>query len=283
MGLTINTNIASLNAQSNLNSTTKGLNNALKRLSTGLRINSAKDDAAGLGISNGMTAQIRGMNQAVRNANDAISLSQTAEGALQESNSILQRMRELAVQSSNGTYTTSDRDSLQAEFSQLQAELDRIAGATEFNGTNLLSGGFSSKIFQIGANAGQTISLTIGSGTAAQSMTAAGLSVGTAMISIGGTASAGTLSTAITQIDTAISRIDSVRSKLGAFQNRLDSTISNLSNITENITASRSRIMDADFAAETAAMTRSQILQQSGVAMLSQANMMPQAALSLLG
>lgn len=282
MAIIVNTNVASLVAQRNLNTTNKALHTSLQRLSSGLRINSARDDAAGLAISNKMTAQIRGLNQAVRNSNDAISFAQTAEGALQESTNILQRMRELAVQSSNGTYSSGDRDSMQEEFGQLMSELTRIAENTKFNGVVLLNAGISQKTFHIGADAGQTISLTIGyTGASAQAMTAGGLSVNGA--AIGGGASAGTLSGAITSIDTAISRVDTVRGKLGAFQNRLDSTVSNLTNISENISASRSRIMDADFAQETATMTRAQILQQSGIAMLTQSNMIPQAALSLLG
>ena len=474
MGMVINTNVAALNAQRSLGKTQGMLNQSLQRLSSGLRINSAKDDAAGLAISNRMTAQIRGMNQAIRNANDGISLSQTAEGALQESATILQRIRELSVQSANDTNTVSDRASLQAEASQLQAELDRIALTTEFNGTRILDGSFSGATFQVGANAGQTITfgiasakasaiggiadetgtevadaaaaditIAIGSGTAQSISSSANFAVtgdtyrgansayakaaaindanisslsatastsgtqtmgiigGTALdtytLSINGTAiySGADVSTAltITQVrdainaatantgviasvsggditlvaadgqdiavsesgtgfvvgtdgisitggdfadtlrgsislsatdtidlegtvanigftgdiakdtlgvdsidittrsgaDTGIKRVDAaleaigvMRGGLGAIQNRFESTISNLQNVSENISAARSRILDADFASETAELTKAQILQQAGVAMLAQANMLPQTVLSLL-
>jgi flagellin len=476
MALTINTNVMSLNAQRNLGKSQGSLNKSMERLSSGLRINSAKDDAAGLAISDRMTSQIRGLNQASRNANDGISLAQTAEGALQETTNILQRMRELAVQSANDTNTSSDRSSLQAEVTQLQSEIDRIAGTTTFNGQRLLDGSFSAATFQVGANAGETISfgiasakgsamgaiaeatgtavsanvtsditLTLGSGTAqaisnssnyvgtenGQDGTSAyakaaalndagipgfsatastsvvstvaaiggttgdtytldingtsifsGTAVDTALtntalrdqinlsssdtgviatlsggdltltaadgrnitvtesgtgfvantdglagdaditsgtavrgaitmsatetIAVGGTqgdigfTSAGvaldangvdsidisTLSgaqTAIKRVDAAISTVDSIRGDLGAVQNRFESTIANLQNISENISAARSRILDADIAMETSAMTKSNILQQAGVSILAQANQTPQLALSLLG
>jgi flagellin len=475
MAITINTNVASLNAQRNLNQSQDSLGTAMQRLSSGLRINSAKDDAAGLAISDRMTAQIRGLNQAARNANDGISLAQTAEGALQESTNILQRMREIAVQSANDTNTASDRASLQAEVSQLQEELDRIAGTTEFNGQRLLDGSFSSATFQVGANAGQTISfgiasakassigqianatgtevsasaatnitLAVGGGaatnvsssdnfavsgdtyrdgssayakaaaindtgltglsatastTGTQTMGAiggtaldtytlsingvsiySGLDVSTSLtstelrdqinanssetgviasenagditltasdgrnidvsesgtgftagtdgltvtggdfdgtlrgtielsatdtIDIGGTqadigfTSAGVakdnlgvnsadVSTrsgaaeAIKRVDSAIASIDDIRGDLGAVQNRFESTIANLNNVSENLSAARSRIMDADIARETSEMTKQNVLQQAGVSILAQANQAPQIALSLL-
>jgi flagellin len=397
MALTINTNVASLNAQRNLGSSQADLNTSMQRLSSGLRINSAKDDAAGLAISDRMTAQIRGLNQAARNANDGISLAQTAEGALQESTNILQRIRELAVQSANDTNTQNDRESLQAEVSQLQDELDRIADTTQFNGKTLLNGdqvGDDAFTFQVGANAGveQTISFGIDSAKTAElgeagevlasavaatestsdleftadtagvdgntdftldfasgtvSATSATLNAETGVItvSIGTASGAGTASSvaaaldaeldsegytvaaasgasttftsgdenvsvsiegganeaavstvdgidistrlgavaAITSVDNALSEIDSARGELGAVQNRFESTISNLQNVSENLTAARSRILDADIAQETSAMTKNNILQQAGVSILAQANQAPQLALSLLG
>jgi len=274
--LTVNTNVGSLNAQRNLSQSQGALSKSMQRLSSGLRINSAKDDAAGLAISDRMTSQIRGLNQAVRNANDGISLAQTAEGALSETTNILQRMRELAVQSSNGTNTTADRSSLNAEFSQLQSEIDRIADNTKFNGQVLLDGTFSGTgngmSFQIGADANQTISVTIGAATTAV--------LGVDTLSVGSATGA---QSAISAIDTAISSVDTTRGSLGAVQNRFESTISNLSNISENLSAARSRILDADVAAETSAMTKNNILQQAGVSILAQANQTPQLALSLLG
>jgi len=474
MALTVNTNVAALNAQRNLGSTQGALNKSLQRLSSGLRINSAKDDAAGLAISDRMTSQIRGLNQATRNANDGISMAQTAEGALQESTNILQRMRELSIQSANDTNTTSDRASLQAEVSQLVSELDRIAQTTSFNGQKLLNGSFSEASFHIGPDAGQTISFSIGSAKAASvgsiadatgtevadaaatdltiavgsgvatsigssadfavsgdtyrgansayakaaaindaniaSLTASASTAGTQTVgAIGGTALdtysltingvqiytdadvasglsnaalrdaingvssstsviasleggdltltaadgrdiavtesgtgfvAGTdgitvtggdfadtlrgavslgatdtidiegtmanigftadiskdtlgvdsvdisdksgANTAIKRIDAALASISGIRGTLGAVQSRFESTIANLQSVSENVSAARARIMDADFAAETANMTRAQVMQQAGVAMLAQANQLPQAALSLL-
>jgi flagellin len=271
MAIVINTNIASLNAQRNLNSSQLGLNRSMQRLSSGLRINSAKDDAAGLAISDRMTAQIRGLNQAARNAQDGISLAQTAEGALNETTNLLQRMRELAVQSANDTNTGADRGSLHAEFSQLISEITRISDQTQFNNRGVLNGSVNGAVFHIGANAGQTISLTITDHDA----TALGINALTVSTQTGA-------NTAITTIDTAIGTVDGTRGKLGAVMNRLESTIANLSNVSENISASRSRIIDADIAQETSAMTKNNILQQAGVSVLAQANQTPQLALSLL-
>ncbi len=282
MALTINTNVASLNAQRNLGKSQGALNKSMQRLSSGLRINSAKDDAAGLAISDRMTSQIRGLNQAARNANDGISLAQTAEGALQETTNILQRMRELAVQSANDTNTSDDRSSLNAEFSQLISEIDRIADTTSFNGKVLLSGGFTSTnaaVFQVGANAGQTITVSIDAATAS----ALGGTASTARIDDLGVTTRASASTAITNIDSAISQVDTIRGDLGAVQNRFESTIANLSNVSENLSAARSRILDADIAQETSDMTKFNILQQAGVSILAQANQAPQLALSLLG
>ena len=410
MGLTINTNVMSLNAQRNLGTSQSALSKSMQRLSSGLRINSAKDDAAGLAISDRMTSQIRGLNQASRNANDGISLAQTAEGALQETTNILQRMRELAVQSANDTNSTSDRTSLNAEATQLKSELNRIASTTEFNGKKLIDGTMTNSTFQVGANSGtnETISFAIASakgadlsvaggvaaivgvtekstvtfgamaatagatqvangvtattagvGTATANEVAAGFAAysansasntftgaGGAVVTFAGTNNAGftaaasastntllytsaTLNTSVTDlaiggtsvtppsqsitqgvtavdstltttvdgvdvstltgaqtairsIDLAIVDIDEIRGGLGAVQNRFESTISNLSNVSENLSAARSRILDADIAQETSAMTKNNILQQAGVAILAQANQAPQLALSLL-
>ncbi len=381
-GQVINTNILSLNAQRNLGASQSTLATALQRLSSGLRINSAKDDAAGLAISERFTAQIRGLNQAVRNASDGISLAQTGEGALAEVGNNLQRIRELAVQSANATNSASDRASLQAEVSQLLQEIDRVANQTAFNGVKLLDGGFSSAVFQVGANANETISVSftldanvavLGSAstattqsgvtstaitnlaavTAANNMTVNGTGIGAlaaagsngirvgqvvdainnisattgvnaqfdapnarivltssatitlayagtgAAADTGFTAGATAASTttgiaglsvnsfagatlAIQLADSALDVINSARGTFGAVQNRFESVIANLTTAAENLTASRSRIRDADFAAETAALTRSQILQQAGIAILAQANAAPQNVLGLL-
>jgi flagellin len=272
-GQVINTNMLSLNAQRNLSTSQTSLATALQRLSSGLRINSAKDDAAGLAISERFTAQIRGLNQAVRNANDGISLAQTAEGALAEVTNNLQRIRELAVQSANATNSASDRASLQAEVDQLIEEIDRVAGQTSFNGTALLDGSFTSAVFQVGANEGETITVAV-----VVDATTATLGVDVADIATDET----TAGAAITLVDAALDDINAARADFGAIQNRFESVITNLSTAAENLTASRSRIRDADFAAETAALTRSQILQQAGVAILAQANAAPQLVLGLL-
>jgi flagellin len=279
MALTINTNVQSLNAQRNLSKSQASLANSMQRLSSGLRINSAKDDAAGLAISDRMSAQIRGMNQAVRNANDGISFSQTAEGALGEMTNILQRMRELSVQSANGTNSTEDRTALNAEFTELKDEIERISTDTKFNGQVLLKGGFSGSgaaKFQIGANAGEQIAVDI----AKVDKTTLGDTVKLASMTI---ANASGASKAMANLDKALSQVDSVRGGLGAKQNRLESTIANLSNVSENLSAARSRIVDADIATETSEMTKMNILQQAGVSILAQANQTPQLALSLLG
>ena len=380
----INTNVMSLNAQRNLSSSSNDLATSIQRLSTGLRINSAKDDAAGLAISERFTSQIRGLNQAVRNANDGISLAQTAEGALGEVANNLQRIRELAVQSSNATNSNSDRTALQAEVSQLLSEINRVADQTSFNGVNLIDGSFAGAVFQIGANAGENItvaSLTdantavlgsvsqatggalsvaassitgFGTAIAAGGVTINGVDIGAisaassaaeragqlanainevsqqtgvgasydsatgqltlnseAVITVAGTTNdateagfangaIGTVSTttgidtltianyagaqtAISLVDSALTSINGARADLGALQSRFESVVSNLQVTSENLSASRSRIQDTDFAAETAALTRGQILQQAGTAMLAQANAAPQNVLSLLG
>lgn len=377
----INTNIASLNAQRNLNTSQNSLNTSLQRLSSGLRINSAKDDAAGLAISERMTSQIKGLSVAQRNANDGISLAQTAEGALGEISANLQRIRELAVQASNGTNTQVDRDALDAEVTQLKSEIQRVAEQTTFNGTKLLDGSFTGVAFQVGADAGQTITVSsianaqtaslggtltrysaaIGASTltgfgtqiAAGGVTINGTDIGAiaaagnaqeragqlveainrvssttnvgasydavsgqitltsnAAITVAGTTddatvagwangSVGSSTTTtgitalsvssftnaqqtITQIDNALKSVNTSRANLGAIQNRFASTISNLSSTTENLSAARSRIQDADYAVETANLSRTQILQQAGTAMLAQAKALPQNVLSLL-
>ena len=276
MSLYVNTNVSALNAQRQLFDVSNSLSTSFERLSSGFRINSAADDAAGLQISDRMTSQVQGLNQAVRNANDAISLSQTAEGALNETTTALQRIRQLAVQSQNGINSSADRVALQKEVSALKAEISRISTDTQFNGVNILNGSFSAA-FLVGANSGQTISVNL-STTNGASLGASGLGVGTIDIS-----TANGASSALTAIDDAISSIGGTRADLGALQNRFQSTIRNLSNISENISAARSRIRDTDFAAETADLTRNQITQQASTTVLSQANQRPQAALQLLG
>lgn len=275
MSLYVNTNVSALNAQRQLINSGGSLDTAFKRLSSGFRINSAADDAAGLQISNRLSSQINGLNQAISNANDGISLAQTAEGAMDEITNSLQRIRVLAVQSQNGINSSADRVALQKEVSALKTEISRIATTTQFGGLKLLDGKFSAK-FLVGANAGQNISVNLsrtGGGYGASGL-------GIAQLSISSVSGA---SAALASIDSAIKTIDSTRADLGALQNRFQSTIRNLSNIVENVSAARSRIRDTDFAKETAELTRSQILQQASTTILSQANQRPQAALSLLG
>ncbi|RHW23149.1 flagellin [Pseudomonas jilinensis] len=396
MSLTVNTNVASLNTQRNLNSSASSLQTSLQRLSTGSRINSAKDDAAGLQIANRLTSQVNGLNVAVRNANDGISLAQTAEGALQQSTNILQRMRDLALQSANGSNSTSEREALNAEVTQLKKEIDRISNTTTFGGRKLLDGNFGISSFQVGSAANEIISVGIGEmsssslegtyytansaaltgatvsavtegeatfrialttgnvdvkvafeggetnkqvlekiaaavndanvgvGAFVEESTTAGdfqinyvsrtndagaslltgvtvQDAGTTTVgTIGVTAAAPAVSTdnsvkdidittaagaqaAVLVIDDAIKMIDSQRADLGAVQNRFENTIANLQNIAENVSAARGRIQDTDFAAETANLTKNQILQQAGTSILAQANQLPQAVLSLLG
>ncbi|MCF6282099.1 MAG: flagellin, partial [Candidatus Polarisedimenticolaceae bacterium] len=265
MAQTINTNVASLTAQRNLNKSQSALQTSLQRLSSGLRINSAKDDAAGLAISDRMTSQIRGLNQAARNANDGISLSQTAEGALQETTNMLQRMRELAVQAANDTNTAADRSSLDAEFQSLIEEINRIATSTAFNGKTMLTGSYANPgsgfIFHVGANANQVISITI-AGASAGALGTTGSVAGQDVLTNAAANSA------ITIMDEAISDIDIMRGDLGAAQNRMVSTISNLQNVAENLSAARSRILDADIAQETSEMTKNNILHKAGVSIL---------------
>ena len=271
MALYVNTNVSALNAQRQLSDVSSKLGTSFERLSSGFRINSAADDAAGLQITDRMTTQIQGLNQAVRNANDAISLTQTAEGALDETTTALQRIRQLAVQSQNGVNSAADRSALNKEVTALKTEISRIASESDFNGKSLLDGTFGAS-FLVGANAGQTIVVSL----SAQSYGASGLG-------IDGVGTSAAASAALADIDDAISAIGGARADLGALQNRFQSTIRNLSNISENVSAARSQIRDTDFAAETAELTRNQIIQQASVSVLSQANQRPQTALSLLG
>ncbi|MFT6778730.1 MAG: flagellin [Paraglaciecola sp.] len=273
MSLFVNTNVSSLNATRQLFTSNNNLSTAFERLSSGFRINTAKDDAAGLQISNRLTSQIMGLDQAVRNANDGISVSQTIEGALAETTSALQRIRVLAVQSQNGINSSADRVALQKEVTALKNEMSRIASTTQFGGVNVLDGTFSSA-FLVGANAGQTISVNV---ERTGGFGASGLSVADTSV-----LSASQASAAMVAVSEAMSIIDAQRADLGAIQNRFQSTIRNLSNISENVSAARSRIRDTDFAVETAELTRWQIIQQASVTVLGQANQRPQAALSLL-
>ena len=279
----INTNLMSLNAQRNLSATQSALATSVQRLSTGLRVNSAKDDAAGLAIAERMNTQVRGMNVAIRNANDAISLSQTAEGALSKINDMGQRMRELAVQSANATNNDTDRASLDAEFQALSAEIKRNLEGTSFNGTKLFAA-LATMTFQVGANNAATdqIAVVTTNLTTETSMTDI-LGVGTG----GGAAAAdikdvGKSREALGKLDKMLATVNAKRAEFGATQNRFEAVIQTLQVSAENQTAARSRIMDADFASETAALTRSQVLQQAGTAMLSQANSLPNNVLSLL-
>lgn len=294
MPQTINTNINSLNAQRNLNASQSSLSVSMQRLSSGLRVNSAKDDAAGLAIAERMNTQVRGMNVAIRNANDGISLAQTAEGALGKIGDNLQRMRELTVQARNSTNSSSDKDSLNKEFEQLGSEIWRIINATTFNSKPILAdtAGVASgtgQTFQIGANTTVNDSITIPPlDMTAQDATTNPLSsllgAGTAPFPalIDGTVSFDDLGTVINNIDLALDQVNNTRATFGATQSRFDAVISNLQVAVENQTAARSRIMDADFAQETANLSRAQILQQAGNAMVAQANQLPQQVLSLL-
>lgn len=277
MALAVNTNVSSLNAQRQLLNSGGALDTAYKRLSSGFRINSAADDAAGLQISNRLTSQVNGLNQAISNANDGISVAQVAEGAMDEITTALQRIRVLAVQSQNGINSSSDRLALQKEVSALKTEISRVAQNTQFGGVDLLKGDFSAK-FLVGANGGQTISINLSSTAPDGGYGTSGLGLSDLSVSSVGGASA-----ALSSIDSAIKTIDSARADLGALQNRFQSTIRNLSNIVENVSAARSRIKDTDFAKETAELTRAQILQQASTTILAQANTRPQSALSLLG
>ncbi|KHN53608.1 flagellin N-terminal helical domain-containing protein [Pectobacterium fontis] len=287
----INTNTMSLVTQNNLNKSQSSLGTAIERLSSGLRINSAKDDAAGQAIANRMTAQVKGLTQAARNANDGISLTQTAEGNLNEINNNLQRIRELAVQAASDTNSSTDRVSIHTEMAQRLDEINRVATSASFNGTKLLDGSASGGInIQVGANTGATEVITIDSGALVNAGTgtnglSSGVSTAVAAIS-GGTGtiggSGGLAQTIVDAVDTALKAVDTARSNLGAIQNRFESTITNLNNTVNNLSSARSRIEDADYATEVSNMSRAQILQQAGTSVLSQANQVPQTVLSLL-
>jgi len=280
MTLSINTNINSLDAQRNLSGSQLSLATSMQRLSSGLRINSAKDDAAGLAISERMNSQVKGMNVAIRNSNDGISLAQTADGALAQVGNSLQRMRELAVQSANSTNSSSDKDSLNKEFSQLQSEISRVLGGTSFNGKHMLGADATTLTFQVGANTttNDTVSVTTVNMTTATAVT----NVTGTSASIDSTATSGAINTVIDNLDSAINSVNDTRATFGATQSRFDSIISNLQSGVENQSAARSRIVDADFASETANMSRANVLQQAGTAMIAQANQQPSQVLSLL-
>jgi flagellin len=273
MPQSINTNSLSLNAQRNLNASQASLATSVQRLSSGLRINSAKDDAAGLAIAERMNSQIRGMKVAVRNANDGVSLAQTAEGAIGQVSNMLQRMRELAVQSANATNSTGDRANLNSEYQQLGLEITRTLSGTKFNGTAVLGAGAGAQVFQVGANNGDTVTITTTNLSGHADITA---------VTGGDITSAANANTALTNIDTALSTVNTERATYGAVNARFESIIATLEVSSENQAASRGRIVDADFAQETANLSRTQILQQAGSAMVAQANQMPQQVLALL-
>lgn len=274
MAMVINTNISSINAQRNLTKTQNALQVAMQRLSSGLRINSAKDDAAGISIASRMTSQIRGLTQAARNANTAISLVQTIEGGLDEIHNMLQRMRELAVQAADDSNTTADRASLDAEYQALAQEIERIADSTRFNDQYVLNGA-NSFDFQIGADNSPDNRITL---NAIDGQTSALFGTG----GVGDLTNKTNAQGAINATQAAINVVLGYKGTLGAISNRLDYTVANLNNIIENVTAARSRVMDADFAVETANLTKASILQQAGISVLAQANQQPQTVLALL-
>ena len=286
MPQTINTNVNSINAQRNLSMSQSSLAVSMQRLSSGLRVNSAKDDAAGLSIAERMTTQVRGMNVAIRNANDGISMSQTAEGSMGKVADSLQRMRELSVQAANATNSASDKDSLDKEFGELAKEIQRVLGGSSFNGKNVLGSDAGTFQFQVGANttSNDTINIITTDLTANATLTTvAGTdNTGLGRAVIDNTANAATIQGVINSIDAAITTVNSERAVMGASQSRFDSVIANLQISVENQSAAKSRIMDTDFAAETANLSRAQILQQAGNAMVAQANQLPQQVLTLL-
>ncbi len=286
MAQTINTNMASLNAQRNQAASQSSLATSMQRLSSGLRVNSAKDDAAGLAIAERMNAQVKGMNVAVRNSNDGISMMQTAEGALGQLSTSMQRIRELAVQSANGTLSQSDRDNLQFEADQLQNEIVRVVDNAKFNGVNLFdqtAGSLASNAaltFQVGADSTDTI---VVDGTGFDMTTLTSYAAGATASKSIDISSQAAASATLTSLDTDLTAVNTARSTAGALQSRFDAVISQLQVSAENTSAARGRIMDADFAAETANLSRAQILQQAGTAMIAQANQLPQSVMKLLG
>jgi flagellin len=267
----INTNLSSLNAQNNLSKSQASLATSMQRLSSGLRVNSSKDDAAGLSIATKMDAQIRGMSQAVRNANDGISLAQTKDGALSTATDVMQRMRELAVQGANGTNTTEDFASLDTEYQALGDEVTRIATDTQFNTTAVLDSTHADVLIQVGANANQNITIP------KTNLQAEATAIGSTSLA---TVTASNL--AISALDDSLTAVNTMRADLGAAENRLGYAVSNLQNSAENQSAAKSRIMDTDFAVETANLSRAQVLQQAGTAMVAQANQLPQGVMALL-
>ncbi|ABM00512.1 flagellin [Shewanella amazonensis] len=272
MAITVNTNVTSMKAQKNLTLSNRDLATSMERLSSGLRINSAKDDAAGLAISNRLNSQVRGLEVGMRNANDAISIAQIAEGAMQEQTNMLQRMRDLSIQAENGANSADDLTSLKNEMDQLALEITAIGNTTAFGDTKLMTGGFSNgKKFQVGHQNAEDVTVTVKTNNAGT------LSVGALDVT-----TSGGRSTAMLKIDAAIKSIDTQRASLGAIQNRLAHNISNSANTQANVADAKSRIVDVDFAKETSTMTKNQVLQQTGSAMLAQANQLPQIALSLL-
>ncbi|GIU50856.1 flagellin [Shewanella sairae] len=272
MAITVNTNVTSMKAQKNLNASSQGLATSMERLSSGLRINSAKDDAAGLQISNRLDSQVRGLDVGMRNANDAISIAQISEGAMQEQTNMLQRMRDLTIQASNGANSTDDVAALKKEIDALATEITSIGSTTAFGNTKLMTGDFSAgKSFQVGHQKGEDIKVQV------KTVNATTLSVGGLNLT-----SSANRQSALGKIDAAIKTIDNQRADLGAVQNRLAHNISNSANTQANVADAKSRIVDVDFAKETSSMTKSQVLQQTGSAMLAQANQLPQVALSLL-
>jgi len=280
MALTVNTNTTSLNVQKNLNRASDALSTSMTRLSSGLKINSAKDDAAGLQIATRMNSQIRGQNMAIKNANDGVSIAQTAEGALQESSNILQRMREIALQSRNDSNGTADRTALDKEYQQSIAELTRIAQSTNLNGKALIDGTAGAMEFQVGAGTTSDNQITL---TLSTSFDASSLGMtGTTISGTSNGANHSSVDASISAIDAALANINATRADLGAAQNRFSTTISNLQNINENASAALSRVQDTDFAAETAQLTKQQTLQQASTAVLAQANQLPSAVLKLL-
>jgi flagellin len=280
MPQTINTNITSMNAQRNLDASQSSLSISMQRLSSGLRVNSAKDDAAGLAIAERMNAQVRGMNVAIRNANDGISLAQTAEGALSKVGEALQRMRELALQARNASNSDSDKDSLNKEFAELKAEISRVVGGTTFNGKHIIGSEAASLTFQIGANVTDDDVLTVTTENLASHADIVAITATTAAID--SNAGITDIASVIGNIDAALDMVNNTRATFGATQSRFEAIIANLQVSVENQAAARSRIMDADYAAETANLSRAQILQQAGTAMVAQANQLPQQVLRLL-
>jgi len=281
MALTVNTNVASLNAQRNLQTNQAGLNSVFQRLSSGLRVNSAKDDAAGLAVAEGMSSIIRGANVAIRNANDGISMGQTAETALGNVVNQLQRIREIAVQAANGSITDTQRGNLQKEVDQLTQEIARTVGNTKFNDISLLDSS-AAIVFQVGSSGSDTVSISGAGLTGLTSFGSSGLSALSTTTGVVDVSSSGAASGALASLDTDITAITEARATFGAVQNRFEAVISGLQAYSESLTAARGRIVDADFASETAALTRGQILQQASTAILAQANALPQNALTLL-